>query len=371
VGLPEVNSDTIPHPFSHDKVCYLKRLRRATVKSVFQRQQRQQQQQKQPPQPAMATSGIPKFYTDHGEIHCVTENGRKRFLFINPKSVTHHGQTIAFMKTFTALANYLPEAQLAAGNFIRLRESHPNEDATADDETEVEDDSVGDKEDHKGKEDQEDCDKTWDGEEENQHEGESSSPPWTGKTSTPLARQNSSKSVEIVDENSIFSKILYVYGKDPILRMTLIVSIYEGNPYITLRRFWFTDQDKKTSLPAWLPCFGSYRFSLTDDAHELHRFAKRCLQEEEDERRLNMSKRLQNRAHYHDTAILPEMLKPVKRRKVESDKTQMKPLSEPPAKSKPEDSDPLPEVVKRPIPEIDNEGPSSGEEQQQDTQSLV
>jgi hypothetical protein len=49
----------------------------------------------------------------------------------------------------------------------------------------------------------------------------------------------------------------------------------------------------------------------------------------------------------------------------------MKPLSEPPAKSKPEDSDPLPEVVKQPIPEIDNEGSSSGEEQQQDTQSLV
>jgi hypothetical protein len=74
--------------------------------------------------PTMAAGTIQKFFTDHGEVHYVKEkNGRKHFSFVNPKLDSNHRETIAYFKTFSALANYLPEAQLAAKNFIRLRDS--------------------------------------------------------------------------------------------------------------------------------------------------------------------------------------------------------------------------------------------------------
>ena len=80
----------------------------------------------------MAAGTIQKFFTDHGEVHCVTEkNGQKHFSFLNPKLDSNHRETIAYFKTFSALANYLPEAQLAAKNFIRLRDSRPNESVKA------------------------------------------------------------------------------------------------------------------------------------------------------------------------------------------------------------------------------------------------
>ena len=104
---------------------------------------------------------IPKFYTDHGEVHYVTgDNGRKQFQFFNPKAATHE-RTTAYMKTFTALANYLPEAQLAAGNFIKLRDnlsSTLNADDVQEEEeagTEEEEEETGGEEEGEGEEDKE------------------------------------------------------------------------------------------------------------------------------------------------------------------------------------------------------------------------
>jgi hypothetical protein len=114
------------------------------------------------------------------------------------------------------------------------------------------------------------------------------------------------------NENSIYTKILNVYGKEPIIRLTLIVSIFEGNPYITLRRFWYTKNDCKTSLPAWIPCFGSYQFLLADDAHELLRFAKECVREEEEASKKAWSQQkllLRKRTGTPTTAILHELKK--------------------------------------------------------------
>jgi hypothetical protein len=138
------------------------------------------------------------------------------------------------------------------------------------------------------------------------------------------------------NKNSIFSKILYVYGKDPIIRMTLIVSIFEGNHFITLKRFWHTSAasaeaaaataargaaDKSSSLKhgRWHACYVSFRFLLHDDVLELYCFAKHCLLQE-DERRKFMSEMLQKRASYDHAAIFPpaELCTPTKQPNLES-----------------------------------------------------
>jgi hypothetical protein len=268
---------------------------------------------------------IPKFYTDHGEVHYVKgDNGRSQFQFFNPKAVTHE-RTTAYMKTFTALANYLPEAQLAAGNFIKLRDNLSStlnaddvqEEEEAEEEgTEEEEEETGGEEEGEGEEDKEEGeeerkdDKKGDGKTPEKVEPNQKEALETGNADT--ANQASGE-----DKNSIYTKILNVYGTEPIIRQTLIVSIYEGNPYITLRRFWYTKNDCKTSLPAWIPCFGSYRFSLADDAHELLRFAKECVKEEEEASKKAWSSKqqllLRKRTGTPTAAILHELKKKVKR----------------------------------------------------------
>ena len=269
---------------------------------------------------------IPKFYTDHGEVHYVKgDNGRSQFQFFNPKAVTHE-RTTAYMKTFTALANYLPEAQLAAGNFIKLRDNlsstlnaddvQEEEEAEEEGTEEEEEEETGGEEEGEGEEDKEEGeeerkdDKKGDGKTPEKVEPNQKEALETGNADT--ANQASGE-----DKNSIYTKILNVYGTEPIIRQTLIVSIYEGNPYITLRRFWYTKNDCKTSLPAWIPCFGSYRFSLADDAHELLRFAKECVKEEEEASKKAWSSKqqllLRKRTRTPTTAILHELKKKVKR----------------------------------------------------------
>jgi hypothetical protein len=125
--------------------------------------------------------------------------------------------------------------------------------------------------------------------------------------------------------------------------MTLIVSIFEGNPFITLKRFWHTSAAESSAEAAaaataaggaavksssfqpgrWHACYGSFRFSLHDDALELYRFAKHCLlpqEEAEDVRRKFMSEMLQKRSSYHDAAIFPpaELCSPTKQQNLES-----------------------------------------------------
>lgn len=230
----------------------------------------------------------PRFYTDHGEVHCVTEKGRKRFVFFNPKS-TKNEETVAFIKTFTALANYLPEAQSAASKFLKLKESLPNESAQNPDED-------------AGKKRKREASVV-------DPDGETPSTV-SDETAPPRAKKRYLQQAPCVvdetrDDDTLYSKILYVYGKEPMIRVMLVVNLFEGNPYIWLKRFWFTESDSLTSEPAWLPCFGSYRFSLSDDSKELLRFAQKCMLEEEEERRKIMADRLKNRITYHDAAKPP------------------------------------------------------------------
>lgn len=213
----------------------------------------------------------PKFFTQHGEIHCVVEGGKKRFVFYNPNSVKNE-ETVAFLKLFVALANYLPEAQSAANKFLKLKESLPNESS---DDVEAA---------FKVSKDE--------------------SPP---KKKRYILRQSVAEE-EGQNKSDIYSKILQVYGKDPPIRVALVVNIFEGYPYIWLKRFWYTESDKVTSKPAWIHCFGAFRFSISDDAHAIYSFVKKCMLEEEEkaaEKKAAMKKKLENRNAYHDEAVYP------------------------------------------------------------------
>lgn len=59
----------------------------------------------------------PTFYTDYGEIRCETVKGKKRFVFYNP-NLPESNEMVAFMKTFVGVANYLPEAQQVAAQYL-------------------------------------------------------------------------------------------------------------------------------------------------------------------------------------------------------------------------------------------------------------
>lgn len=58
----------------------------------------------------------------------------------------------------------------------------------------------------------------------------------------------------------------------------LTVSPYKERPYIWLKRMWLEEKEQPAH---WLPCKGGFRFSVSDDGHEMHRFAKKCMLEEE------------------------------------------------------------------------------------------
>ena len=175
----------------------------------------------------------PIFFTEHGEVHCLEDHQkRKKFVFLNPKSDKDHQETVAFLKTFTGLANYLGEAQRIAG------------------ENDVEQATRKDRE-------------------------ETMLPPPAKKRR--LLEEKTAMVAAILDENAIYTRELYEYGKETPIKVALIVNVFEENPYIWLKRFWYNPVDAQTGEPKWTPCFGAYRFSLHDNPHELHRFAKKCL----------------------------------------------------------------------------------------------
>ena len=55
--------------------------------------------------------------------------------------------------------------------------------------------------------------------------------------------------------------------------------------------------EEKEQPAYWLPCKGGFRFSVSD--HEMHRFAKKCMLEEEG-RKEYMREKLERRALYHE-----------------------------------------------------------------------
>ena len=228
----------------------------------------------------------PIFYTEHGEVHCVAdERGRKKFLFVNQKS-ERNSETVAYMKIFTGLANYLGEAQRAAGKYIA-------------DKKRVEAGGAA------------------------EEAGETAEEPPAPKKKR-FEKTEQAEKVPVaasdfeMDENAIYTKILSVYGKDPLIRVALIVNVFEENPYVWLKRFWYRTPNAETLEPAkWLPCFGSYRFGLSDDPHELHRFAKKCLIVD-GERKGAMAKKLKDRALYHDAALSPPRPAPEETRQEET-----------------------------------------------------
>jgi hypothetical protein len=185
----------------------------------------------------------PTFYTNYGEIRCETVKGKKRFVFYNP-TIPESNEMVAFVKTFVGIANYLPEAQQIAANYLLQMK------AAAD---------------------------------------SPQSP--QGEAALPETEQN---------EEPLFSKILYVFGNKPPLRVMLTVSPFKERPYIWLKRMWFQECDEEKQQPAsWIPCKGGFRFSVSDDGHEMHCFAKKCLLEEEG-RKQSMREKLERRALYQE-----------------------------------------------------------------------
>jgi len=202
----------------------------------------------------------PTFYTDYGEIRCQTVGGKKRFVFYNP-DLAESNEMVAFVKTFVGVANYLPEAQQVAAQYL-LRIA----DAEAVDF-------------EKG------------GGASGEGEGGESPPP--GEAAPSEAEQN---------EDALFSKVLYVFGKEPPIRVMLTVSPYKERPYIWLKRMWLEEKEQPAR---WLPCKGGFRFSVSDDGQEMHRFAKKCMLEEEG-RKQYMREKLERRALYHQCPAAPE-----------------------------------------------------------------
>ena len=200
----------------------------------------------------------PTFYTDYGEIRCETVKGKKRFVFYNP-NLAESNEMVAFMKTFVGVANYLPEAQQVATQYLLGRKPADAE-------------AVG-------------FEKGGGASGEGAAGDSPQSPP--GEAAPSEAEQN---------EDALFSKILYVFGKEPAIRVMLTVSPYKERPYIWLKRMWLEEKEQPAH---WLPCKGGFRFSVSDDGHEMHRFAKKCMLEEEG-RKQYMREKLERRALYHE-----------------------------------------------------------------------
>jgi hypothetical protein len=219
---------------------------------------------------------IPKFFTDYGEIRCKTAKGRKHFVFVNPNLAENNEMTTS-MKTFIGLANYLPKAQEVATNFL-LQKNPPLEAEAENHGADVEHLP----EQNKGGE---------------------------AVAQSPLEQNKGREDVAQLppeteeNEDALFSKVLFVLGKNPPIRVMLMVSPLKEKPYIWLKRMWFHEYDEATKQPAsWLPCKGGYRFSVNDDGHEMHRFAKKCMLIEEG-RREAMREKLERRVAHHENAV--------------------------------------------------------------------
>ncbi len=206
----------------------------------------------------------PTFYTDYGEIRCETVKGKNRFVFYNP-NLAESNEMVAFMKTFVGVANYLPEAQQVAAQYLLGRKPADAEAV--------------------------DFEKGGGASGEGEAGDSPQSPP--GEAAPWEAEQN---------EDALFSKILYVFGKEPPIRVMLTVSPYKERPYIWLKGMWL--EEKEQPAP-WLPCKGGFGFSVSDDGHEMHRFAKKCMLEEEG-RKQYMREKLERRALYHECPAAPE-----------------------------------------------------------------
>jgi hypothetical protein len=151
----------------------------------------------------------PTFYTDYGEIRCETVKGKKRFVFYNP-TLPESNELVAFMNTFVGIANYLPEAQQVAANY--LLQMNTAADASAN----VENPGGA------------------------SGEGAAAAAAAAADADSPQSPQGeAAPPVTEQNEEALFSKILYVFGNKPPLRVMLTVSPYKERPYIWLKRMWF------------------------------------------------------------------------------------------------------------------------------------
>jgi hypothetical protein len=212
----------------------------------------------------------PTFYTDYGEIRCKTVKGKKRFVFYNP-TLPESNKMVAFMKTFVGIANYLPEAQQVAAKYLLERKP-----AAAD---------------------------AADFEKGGGASGEGAAAAAAATADSPQSpSEEAAPSEAEQNEDALFSKILYVFGNKPPIRVMLTVSPFKERPYIWLKRMWLEEKEQPSY---WIPCKGGFRFSVSDDGHEMHRFAKKCMLEEEG-RKQYMREKLERRALYHERPAAAE-----------------------------------------------------------------
>jgi len=180
------------------------------------------------------------FYTSYGEIRCVRGSGNCTFAFFNPRA-TQKGEMVAFINTFKCLANFLPNAQSVAKEYIAMMEGIPL-------------------------------------------------PQSSREQQAGLSEEEAFSLTKQTEDTMIYSKILFVFGREPVIRVVLEVDVFEGKPCIWLKRYWYNKKDEATGTEAsWIPCFGAFQLSLVDNAKDMFDFA---------DKNISLS-RLENESVFH------------------------------------------------------------------------
>ena len=84
-------------------------------------------------------------------------------------------------------------------------------------------------------------------------------------------------------EGEIYNKVLSCFegnSSSRAIQHVLMVSVFNGNPYIWLKRF-FKDDDEE-----WKACRGGFWFSMNDDEEAILAYAKECIDYVDEKRKL-------------------------------------------------------------------------------------
>lgn len=185
--------------------------------------------------------------TAYGEIRCYKTGSKCRVTVFNPKSV-NQPETTFFPEIFRELAKHLPKAQEETYQAWKAVHGHPP------------------------------C-QTCVGTEVCEH------PPRAVCEST-AAGGNAITG----NRSAAFSKILSVYGSEPVQRVLLEGSLFNGNAYIWLTRVKYEKGDG--SMPGtWQHRYGAFRFSVEDNADEILNFVEENVRRAESNQKLLAARR--------------------------------------------------------------------------------
>jgi len=203
-------------------------------------------------------------HTEFGEVRCNRERGDCKISLFNPRA-TEKAETVFFLNLFKALDVHLPEAQEAVRRYLREREK------TAAGEERID-----------GKDEGSDVCQRWATAEElattKTGDNAAAAAAATATLLDKIAGGSPDGASKGEKDVVLYSKILLIFGKSPAVRVFLEARVRDDRPYIILQRFWYcTKEESKTEQFGWLPCFGSFLFSLEDNASEILEFVEKNL----------------------------------------------------------------------------------------------